>query len=153
MQQQGTLLTTPTPPEHLQVFTDAAERSTRAKQDAEIAERVSRLCRRMHQEHYIKLANYLQYGILMPWLVARLISSSLPSLYAYRGLPLNDDSWLMDIMMDAKGGVDPGKPGDLLRDSIEHILVLDARTALYIPPEWPDDHPFKAKNTDWERSP
>jgi hypothetical protein len=129
-------------------FVEAADRSERAKNDPEIAERIARLRRRMAARRHIKPADYLQYGALMPWLIARLI---MVSLVAYRALPPGDDSWVMDIVLDAKGAADPGKAGELLRDALEHILVGDDRTALWIPPEWPNDHPFFARNTDPER--
>jgi hypothetical protein len=128
-------------------FRAAADRSRRAVEDKQTAERVERLRRRMHQERHIKQPNYLQYGILMPWLLSHLISASL---LAYRAMPPGDDGWVMDIVLDARPGADPGKPGELLRDSIEAILAGDDRTALRIPGEWPPDHPFKVKNNDPE---
>lgn len=132
----------------VELFRQAADRSERAQTDAAIAGRVERLHRRMHQVRHIRPANFLQYGILVPWLIAHLLSSAL---VAYRRLPPDEDSWIMDVVLDAKGGADPGKPGELLRDSIEHVLVGDERTALRMPAEWPADHPFKVRNTDWDK--
>jgi len=129
------------------VFRAAADRSRRAVEDKETAERVQRLRRRMHQERHIKQPNYLQYGILTPWLLSQLISASL---LVYSGMAPEDDSWVMDIAMDARHGADPGKPGELLRDSIEAIFAGDDRTALRMPGGWPPDHPFRVKNTDPE---
>jgi hypothetical protein len=83
----------------------------------------------------------------MPWLISHLISASL---LVYSTIAPEDDSWLMDILIDERPGADPGKPGDLLRDSIEAIFAGDDRTALRMPAEWPSDHPFKVKNTDPE---
>ncbi|MDQ4144161.1 MAG: hypothetical protein M3198_10545 [Actinomycetota bacterium] len=108
-------------------FRAAADRSRRAVEDEQTAERVERLRRRMHQERYIKQPSYLQYGILMPWLLSHLISASL---LVYRALPPDDDSWGMDIVLDAQSGADPGKAGELLRDTIEAIFAGDERTAL-----------------------
>jgi len=128
-------------------FRAAANRSRRAVEEEHIRQRVERLQRRMHQERHIRQANFLQYGILTPWLLSHLLSASL---LAYRGMAPDDDSWVMDIVIDAQPGADPGKAGELLRDSVEAIFAGDDRTALRMPGEWPSDHPFKVKNADPE---
>lgn len=130
------------------VFLEAVDRSTRAKNDPDVVERVGRTRRRINHDRHIKQPNFLQYGILAPWLLAHLTCAAL---YAYRDLPPDLDSWLMDYVVDAKEGADPGKAGKLLRDNIEYILVRDPRTSLFVPPEWPVDHPFKVRNRDWEQ--
>jgi len=131
----------------LAVVTAAAARSRRAVEDKQVAERVARVQRRTRTERHIKQPNYLQYGILMPWLVSHLLSTSL---LVYRTMAPENDSWLMDIVIDERPGADPGKAGDLLRDSVEAIFASDDRTALRMPSEWPSNHPFKIKNTDPE---
>src|SRR5579875_1725917 len=118
----------------LAVVTAAAARSRRAVEDTQVAERVARVQRRTRKERHIKQPNYLQYGILMPWLLSHLLSASL---LVYRTLAPEDDSWLMDIIIDERPGADPGKAGDLLRDSVEAIFASDDRTALRMPGEWP----------------
>jgi hypothetical protein len=129
------------------VFTEAADRSKRAVEDLQVKERIERTRRRMHQLRHISQPNFLQYAALMPWLLAHLISTSL---LAYRALAPAEDSWLLDVLIDERPGADPGKAGQLLRDSVEAIFASDDRTALRMPGEWPADHPFKTKNRDPE---
>lgn len=40
------------------------------------------------------------------------------ALLRYRRLPAETDCWEFDIVVDAHEGADPGKSGDLLRDTI-----------------------------------
>jgi hypothetical protein len=131
----------------VEIFRGAVERSQRIKTDPLVAGRVQRLMTRMHNSRHIKEPNYLQYAILAPWLLSRLMSASL---LVNRNLDPDADDWLMDIVMDARDGADPGKAGNLLRDSVEAIYAGDDKTALRMPGEWSTEHPFKVKNTDPE---
>jgi hypothetical protein len=129
------------------VFRASAARSRRAVEDEHVKERVARLRRRMHQLRHVSQPNFLQYAVLMPSLLAHLISAAL---LTYSTLSVTDEGWLIDVLMDERPGADPGKAGDVLRDSVEAILASDDRTALRMPAEWPADHPFKVKNRDPE---
>jgi hypothetical protein len=131
----------------VRIFRAAADRSRRALQDREVRERVERTRRRIHQTRHVSQPNFLQYAVLRPWLLAHLLSAGL---LVYSRLSDSDEGWQMDIAMDAQPGADPGKAGDLLRDSLEAIFASDERTALRMPGDWPDDHPFKVKNNDPE---
>ncbi len=128
-----------------QISKDAAARSHRAKTEPEVAERVERVRRRANNLRHVSAADYLQYAILTPWLLSRLFSAALVS---YRALPPDEDSWRFDIALDAKEGADPGKAGEMMRDSLEAIFAGDDRTALLMPFEWAPDHPFKVKNSE-----
>jgi Protein of unknown function (DUF3800) len=57
---------------------------------------------------------------------------------------------VFDIVLDAREGADPGKAGDLLRDTIEAVLAGDPDIWLFVPREWFPDHPFVLRNTDPE---
>jgi hypothetical protein len=128
-------------------FKEAAARSTRAIDDPLVRDRVARLHTRLPSERHVKSPNFLQYFILMPWLLSRALSTGL---LAYRDLPSDADSWIFDVAVDPRDGADPGKPGELLRDSLDAILASDDGTALLMPAEWPVDHPFKVRNADPE---
>ena len=128
-------------------FEEAATRSRRAIEDSIVRDRVARLRTRLPSERHVKSSNFLQYFILMPWLLSRALSAGL---LAYRQFLPDADSWVFDVAVDPRDGADPGKPGELLRDSLDAILASDDGTALLIPAEWPADHPFKVRNADPE---
>lgn len=131
-----------------EIFTKAAKQSRRAREVPEIAGKVERLRRRMDRARHVSPPDYLQYAILMPWLLAHLMKAAL---LRYRGPAFRGDSWAFDIVLDEKGGADPGKAGQLLRDSVEAIFASDARTELRVPVEWSSDHPFLRRHIDPER--
>lgn len=126
-------------------FEKDAARSRRAAEDPDIQARVERIRRRLPSERLIKPPNFLQYFALMPWLLARCFSAAN---FRFRDLAPAHDSWTLDIAIDRREGADPGKTGQLLRDSIEAIYAGNDSTALFIPPEWPQDHPFLVRNAD-----
>jgi hypothetical protein len=72
------------------------------------------------------------------------------ALSSYSATTFRNDSWAFDIVLDEKGGADPGKAGQLLRDSVEAIFASDVRTELRVPVEWSNDHPFLRRNIDPE---
>lgn len=129
------------------LFEEAAARSRRAVEGAEIRARVERFRRRLPKERLIKPPNFLQYFVLMPWLLSRSFSAAN---FRFRDLVPTEDSWAFDIAVDPREGADPGKSGQLLRDSIDAIYAGNDSTALFIPPEWPHDHPFLVRNADTE---
>jgi len=126
-------------------FRAAADRSVRATEDEQVSARVRRAGVRMHQPRHVSSADFLQYQVLMPWLLNQLMSAALSR---YRSLPAEKDCWVFDIVMDAREGADPGKSGDLLRDTIEAILAGHSSFSLFVPPEWPSTHPFVVRNSD-----
>jgi len=128
-------------------FEEAVARSRRATEDPNIQARVARIGRRLPNERRIKPPNFLQYFVLMPWLLARSFSAAN---FRFRDLPPAEDSWVFDIAVDPRKGADPGKTGQLLRDSVDAIYAGNDSTALFIPPEWPQDHPFLVRNADPE---
>ncbi len=128
-------------------FEEAAARSRRAVEDPDIRARVERNRRRLPSERLIKPPNFLQYFVLMPWLLSRSFSAAN---FRFRDLSPGDDSWTFDIAVDPREGADPGKSGQLLRDSVDAIYAGNDSTALFIPPEWPQDHPFLLRNADPE---
>lgn len=130
-------------------FRAAADRSARAIEDEQVAARVRRTSVRMHQQRHVSSAGFLQYQVLMPWLLNQLMSAAL---FRYRSLPADKDAWVFDIVTDAHEGADPGKSGDLLRDTIEATLAGHPSFSLFVPPEWPPTHPFIVRNTDPEEN-
>jgi hypothetical protein len=134
--------------EQFEIFEEAVERSQRARRNPEVRARVERLRRRMDATRHISTPDYLQYAILMPWLLGHLMKAALTR---YRSPAYASDSWAFDIVLDEKGGADPGKAGQLLRDSVEAIFASDPRTELALPAEWSGDHPFLRRHTDPER--
>jgi hypothetical protein len=128
-------------------FEEAAARSRRATEDPDIRARVERIRRRLPNERLIKPPNFLQYFVLMPWLLSRSFSAAN---FRFRDLAPADDSWTFNIAVDPREGADPGKTGQLLRDSVEAIYAGNDSTALFIPPEWPQGHPFLVRNADPE---
>jgi len=131
-----------------ETFRAAADRSVRAVEEEKIARRVARTRTRIHQPRHVSAAGFLKYQVLMPWLLNQLMSAAN---FRYRDLPPEHDSWVFDIVPDAQDGADPGKPGDLLRDTIEAILVGHADFSLFVPDNWPAAHPFIVGNTDPEK--
>lgn len=129
-------------------FEGAAARSQRARKDAEVVGKVERLRRRMNRIRHVSQPDFLQYAVLMPWLLAHLMNAAL---LTYRGDAFLNDSWAFDIVLDRKSGADPGKAGELLRDSVEAIFASDTRTELRVPGEWSGDHPFLQRHIDPER--
>lgn len=129
------------------LFEEAVARSRRAAEDPDIQARVERIRRRLPNERLIKPPNFLQYFVLMPWLLSRSFSAAN---YRFRDLPPAEDSWTFDIAVDPREGADPGKTGQLLRDSVDAIYAGSDSTALFIPPEWAEDHPFLVRNADPE---
>lgn len=127
------------------LFEEAAARSRRAVEDPEIRARVQRIRRRLPSERLIKPPNFLQYFVLMSWLLSHSFSAAN---FRFRDLAPAEDSWTFDIAVDPREGADPGKSGQLLRDSVDAIYAGNDSTALFIPPEWPDDHPFLVRNAD-----
>jgi hypothetical protein len=83
----------------------------------------------------------------MPWLLSRSFSGAN---FRFRDLAPAEDSWTFDIAVDPREGADPGKTGQLLRDSVDAIYAGNKSTSLFIPPEWPQDHPFLIRNADPE---
>ena len=77
----------------------------------------------------------------MPWLLSRSFSAAN---FRFRDLAPADDSWTFDIAVDPREGADPGKTGQLLRDSVEVIYAGNDSTALFIPPVYPDEFPQMA---------
>lgn len=110
---------------------------------------VERIRRDLPKERRIKPPNFLQYFVLMPWLMSYSFSAAN---FRFRDLAPADDSWTFDIAVDPRRGADPGKAGRLLRDSVEAIYAGNDSTALFIPPEWPPAHPFLVRNADSEVS-
>ncbi|HKN45848.1 MAG TPA: DUF3800 domain-containing protein, partial [Propionibacteriaceae bacterium] len=129
-------------------FESSAARSHRAREDVEVAAKVERLRRRMNRARHVSQPDFLQYAVLMPWLLAHLMNAAL---LTYRDDAFLDDSWAFDIVLDMKSGADPGKAGELLRDSVEAIFASDTRTELRVPKEWSGDHPFLQRHIDPER--
>ena len=130
-----------------ETFRAAADRSQRAAKEKTPADRVARTRTRIHRERHVSAAGFLQYQVLMPWLLNQLMSAAN---FRYSELPAARDSWVFDIILDAREGADPGKSGDLLRDTIEAILVGHDAFSLYVPSTWPPTHPFIVRNTDPE---
>lgn len=128
-------------------FEKAVARSRRAAENPGIQALVERIRRRLPNERVIKPPNFLQYFVLMPWLLARSFSAAN---FRFRDLPPAEDSWSFDIAVDPRKGADPGKTGQLLRDSVDAIYAGNDSTALFIPPEWPKDYPFLVRNADPE---
>lgn len=129
------------------LFKEAARRSKRAVEDPLTRERVQRIRTRLPNERRIKPPNFLQYFVLMPWLLSRSFSAAN---FCFQDLDPEDDSWIFDIAVDPRDGADPGRPGELLRDSVDAIYAGNNGTALFIPPQWPIDHPFRVRNADPE---
>lgn len=133
--------------EQFALFEKDAARCRRVAEDPDTRVRVERIRRRLPNERLIKPPNFLQYFVLMPWLLARSFSASN---FRFRDLAIAEDSWVFDIAVDPREGADPGKTGQLLRDSVDAIYAGNDSTALFIPPEWPHDHPFLVRNADPE---
>jgi hypothetical protein len=133
--------------EQVELFEAAADRSTRAIEDPPTRSRVQRIRTRLPSERHVSPPNFLQYFVLMPWLLSRAFSAAN---FRFRALDPRDDSWTYDIAVDPRVGADPGKTGQLLRDSVDAIYAGNTGTALFVPPEWPADHPFLARNADPE---
>jgi len=131
----------------IEQFEVAASRSTRAVQDPLTRTRVQRIRTRLPSERHVSPPNFLQYFILMPWLLSQSFSAAN---FCFRDLDPMSDSWTYDIAVDSREGADPGKAGQLLRDSVDAIYAGNTGTALFIPPEWPRDHPFRVRNADPE---
>jgi len=131
----------------MKLFEAAVERSRRVHEDQAVRERVEDIARWLPNEQRLKQPNFLQYFILTPRLIALGVAAALR---ANRDLAWDQDRWTFEIAFDPREGADPGKAGKLLRASIEAIFVSDERTALMMPAEWPDDHPFKVRNADSE---
>ena len=125
----------------------AADASWRVKSDPTLAARVERARRRMKSNRAVKQPNFLQYSILMPWLVSRLLSAAL---ITNRALVPPDESWMFDVAIDPRQGADPGRPGKLMRDSLQPIYASADSTELIVPGEWPPTHPFYVQNNDPE---
>jgi hypothetical protein len=126
-------------------FEAAVSVSRQVEIDPTTRDRVRRLQTRLPSERHVKPPNFLQYFVLMPYILSRSLSAGL---VCFRTLP--SDSWVFDIAVDPRDGADPGKAGKLLRDSVDAIFASDKKTTLLVPGEWPDDHPFKVKNADPE---
>jgi hypothetical protein len=133
--------------DQVEIFEEAVARSYRAREDPDVRARVERIRRRLPEERLIKPPNFLQYLVLMPWLLARSFSAAN---FRFRDLATTEDSWTFDIAVDPREGADPGKTGQLLRESVDAIYAGNDSTALFIPPEWPQGHPFRVRNADAE---
>lgn len=133
--------------EQVEMFEAAADRSTRAIEDPLTRSRVQRIRTRLPSERHVSPPNFLQYFVLMPWLLSRAFSAAN---FCFRELDPGDDSWTYDIAVDPREGADPGKTGQLLRDSVDAIYAGNTGTALFVPPEWPANHPFRVRNADPE---
>ncbi len=89
------------------LFEEAVARSRRAVEDPDIQARVERIRRRLPNERLIEPPNFLQYFVLMPWLLSRSFSAAN---CWFRDLPPAEDSWTFNIAVDPREGADPGRP-------------------------------------------
>jgi hypothetical protein len=80
--------------EQFTLFEKDAARSRRVAEDPDTRVRVERIRRRLSNERLIKPPNFLQYFVLMPWLLSHSFSAAN---FRFRDLPPAEDSWTFDI--------------------------------------------------------
>ncbi len=124
-------------------FERSAAASKTAADDPRKRAAIARLRTRFHNQRHISAPDFFQYAVLMPWLLARSLSTGA---VGYRTLLPPAENWSFDIAVDPREGADPGKAGEALRDIVAPIFAADTRTELVVPGEWPADHLFYRRN-------